>query len=55
MKKILGVNFEEENGKQISVKYIEKLSDSYNKYKIPITSLPISKGIILSKDQCPKT
>lgn len=55
-KKLLGVDFIERED-QIFItqtEYIEKLCLEYQKYKYPISSLPIAKGIVYSKSQSPK-
>lgn len=56
-KRLLGVEFIETNTSlAIHQKmYIEKLAKEYHKFNIPITSLPIAKGTILSKNQSPTT
>lgn len=55
-RKLLGVDFEESNGELYihQSDYISKICAEYEKYKFPITSLPIPVGIIYSKNQCPK-
>ena len=53
----MGVHFEEING-NLSInqtEYIEKIWKKFKKFEPPITSLPISKGMILTKQQCPET
>lgn len=56
-RKLLGVEFEEVEGKLYIHQnaYIEKIRSVFSKYKLPITSLPIAKGVVLSKTQCPQT
>lgn len=53
--KLLGVQFEERNNNLTICQqdYIEKMYERFEKFKIPITSLPISKGVVLNKQQCP--
>lgn len=55
-KLLLGVQFLEEKDNLYihQSDYINKLGKSYEKYKFPISSLPISKGVIFSKNQCPQ-
>lgn len=56
-KKLLGVEFEETNG-TISLhqsSYIEEILDKFKDFYPSITSLPIAKGSIYSKTQCPQT
>ena len=56
-KKLLGVEFEEikENLYIHQTNYINDVYSRFKKYNPPISSLPISKGILLSKEQCPAT
>ena len=56
-KKLLGIQFEEKNGKLAihQEEYINKILSVYSKYNIPIISLPIAKGFTLSKSSSPKT
>lgn len=56
-RKLLGVEFREKDYKvRIHQQtYIEKLCESYEKYFFSISSLPIAKGAIYSKNQSPKT
>ena len=55
-RKLLGVEFEEKDGIFIHQKsYIEDVYDRFNEYHIPLTSLPIAKGTVFSKSQCPQT
>lgn len=51
--KLLGVTFIE-NGQMINQQeYINKIYDIYaKKFKVPIVSLPISKGTVACKVQC---
>lgn len=54
--KLLCVKFCEENGR-ICVhqeSYISEVCEKYSRYKIPITSLLISKGTLFPKIFCPK-
>ncbi|GFT41431.1 retrovirus-related Pol polyprotein from transposon TNT 1-94 [Trichonephila clavipes] len=56
-KKLLGIEFEE-IGNSLFIhqrSYIRRLCEIYEKYKYPISSLPISKGQVLSKLDSPKT
>ncbi|GBM24292.1 Retrovirus-related Pol polyprotein from transposon TNT 1-94 [Araneus ventricosus] len=50
--KLLGVEFEEMNNKLYIHQY-DYISRICKTYEIPITSLPIAQGVILSKLQCP--
>ncbi|GBN00062.1 Retrovirus-related Pol polyprotein from transposon TNT 1-94 [Araneus ventricosus] len=54
--KLLSVEFLEDNRNLYiqQSEYISKLCKSYKKYKFPVSSLPISKGVIFSKTQCPQ-
>ncbi|GFY08275.1 retrovirus-related Pol polyprotein from transposon TNT 1-94 [Trichonephila clavipes] len=56
-KKLLGIEFEKKKEKldihQSS--YIEKLCKQYERFKFPVSSLPIPKGLVLSKLDCPST
>lgn len=56
-KKLLGVEFEEQDGNILIHQhdYILKVCETYEEYRFPVTSLPIAKGIVYSKQQCPKT
>lgn len=56
-KKLLGVNFIEGNNEILihQSDYIEKICNKYEKFKYPITSLPIAKGTVYSKKQCPQS
>jgi hypothetical protein len=56
-KKLLGVEFEEMQGKLYihQTSYIDKVCKNYERYHYPVTSLPIAKGIVLSKMQAPST
>lgn len=56
-KKLLGIEFEEKEGKLFihQKSYINKICEKYNKFKYPLRSLPISKGQVLSKLDCPST
>ncbi|GBN15796.1 Retrovirus-related Pol polyprotein from transposon TNT 1-94 [Araneus ventricosus] len=54
-RKLLGVEFEEMNIKLYihQCDYISRICKTHENYEIPITSLPIAQGVILSKSQCP--
>lgn len=54
-KKLLGVQFEEKDGKlEIhQMQYIKEVCDRFCNFKYPISSLPIAKGIVYSKNDCP--
>ncbi|GFW36192.1 retrovirus-related Pol polyprotein from transposon TNT 1-94 [Trichonephila clavipes] len=54
-KKLLGVEFEEVDGKLFihQTEYINKVCNLYRKYKFPISTLPLAKGIMLTKIDCP--
>lgn len=54
-KKLLGVEFEFQNNKVLihQTQYINQVINRFKKFNIPITSLPITKGTIYSKTQCP--
>lgn len=56
-KKLLGVEFVEENGQLYLHQgtYIRKVCEQYKKYAIPISSLPITKGMVFSKRQSPQS
>lgn len=55
-RKLLGVEFEEINGLCLHQEhYIEEVCNRFNKFKFPISSLPISKGSVYSKLSCPTT
>lgn len=55
-RKLLGVQFEEGECMCINqTAYIEEIQDRFKSFKAPISSLPISKGIIFSKTQSPQT
>ncbi|GFX93371.1 retrovirus-related Pol polyprotein from transposon TNT 1-94 [Trichonephila clavipes] len=56
-KKLLGIEFEE-IGNSLFIhqrSYIRRLCEIYEKYKYPVSSLPISKGQVLAKLDSPKT
>lgn len=56
-RKLLGVEFQQINN-DIYIhqhSYISKIYQTYEKYKPPISSLPIAVGTILSKSQCPSS
>ncbi|GFX23122.1 retrovirus-related Pol polyprotein from transposon TNT 1-94 [Trichonephila clavipes] len=56
-KKLLGIEFEE-IGNSLFIhqrSYIRRLCEIYEKYKYPVSSLPISKGQVLFKLDSPKT
>lgn len=54
-RKLLGVEFEEDHDKLYihQTDYIAKVYKTYEKYDIPMASLPIAQGVVLSKLQCP--
>lgn len=54
--RLLGVDFlETDSGLYIhQPEYISKLCEEYEKFRYPISSLPIVKGVIYSKSQCPR-
>ncbi|GBN03934.1 Retrovirus-related Pol polyprotein from transposon TNT 1-94 [Araneus ventricosus] len=54
-RKLLGVEFEEMDNKLYihQCNYISRICKTYEKYEIPIISLPIAQGVTLSKLQCP--
>lgn len=56
-KLLLGVEFVERDGYVLIHQgtYIKEVYERFTEYRIPITSLPISKGVIYSKLDCPKT
>lgn len=56
-RKLLGVEFlDNKDGVLIHQEnYIQEVYDKYSKFKIPITSLPIAKGTVFSKRDCPST
>ncbi|GFY04511.1 retrovirus-related Pol polyprotein from transposon TNT 1-94 [Trichonephila clavipes] len=56
-KKLLGIEFEETKEKLYihQSSYIEKLCKQYERFKFPVSSLPIPKGLVLSKLDCPST
>lgn len=55
-RKLLGVVFEENDGLTIQQsEYIDRICERFEKFKIPIVSLPIAAGVVLSRDQCPNT
>lgn len=55
-KKLLGVEFEENEGLKIHQRtYIDEVCDRFRVFKFPISSLPISKGVVYSKLNCPQT
>ncbi|GFS88822.1 retrovirus-related Pol polyprotein from transposon TNT 1-94 [Trichonephila clavipes] len=56
-KKLLGIEFEEIGNSMFihQRSYIRRLCEIYEKYKYPVSSLPISKGQDLSKLDSPKT
>ncbi|GBM43842.1 Retrovirus-related Pol polyprotein from transposon TNT 1-94 [Araneus ventricosus] len=56
-KKLLGIEFGEQ-GNDLFIhqkSFIERVCRTYEKYKFPVSSLPISKGQVLSKLDSPKT
>lgn len=55
-KKLLGIEFEENEGLKIHQQsYIEEVCDRFRSFNFPISSLPISKGVVYSKLNCPQT
>lgn len=55
-RKLLGVIFEDKKLRIHQSDYINKVYNLYSeKFKIPIVSLPVSKGTVISKTQCPST
>ncbi|GFV43657.1 retrovirus-related Pol polyprotein from transposon TNT 1-94 [Trichonephila clavipes] len=56
-KTILGIEFQETKEKLYinQSSYVEKLCKQYERFKFPVSSLPIPKGLMLSKLDCPST
>ena len=56
-KKLLGIEFEELNGELFihQNSYIEKVCRHYEKFHFPLSSLPIVKGCVLTKLDCPSS
>lgn len=56
-KKLLGVEFTEEDGKLYIHQntYINKVCNLYKRFNFPLSTLPISKGTVFSKLDCPST
>lgn len=56
-KKLLGVEFEgEKDSLRIhQLMYIEEMCERFGEFNFPISSLPIAKGSVYSKSQCPQT
>lgn len=56
-KKLLGVEFvEDEKGLRLHQRtYIKEICNRFKYFKYPISSLPISKGTVFSKINCPQT
>ncbi|GBM99097.1 Retrovirus-related Pol polyprotein from transposon TNT 1-94 [Araneus ventricosus] len=56
-RKLLGVEFQELDGNLFMYQndYINKICKLYKEYYFPVSSLPIAKGTVLSKLQCPTT
>lgn len=54
---LLGVQFEYVNNDVFLYQsnYISEISQRFREYKFPISSLPIAKGIVYSKSNCPQT
>lgn len=54
-KKLLGVEFVEKNGvlEIHQSHYIDEVCNKFKHFKIPISSLPLSKGVVFSKVDCP--
>lgn len=55
-KKLLGVEFEHEKENLVmhQTKYIKEVYERFKEYKVPIRTLPIPKGHVFSKTQCPE-
>ncbi|GBM10123.1 Retrovirus-related Pol polyprotein from transposon TNT 1-94 [Araneus ventricosus] len=55
--KLLGVEFQELDGNLFMHQndYINKICELYKEFNFPVSSLPIAKGTVLSKLQCPST
>jgi hypothetical protein len=55
-KKLLGVNFNEKNNTLTidQEEYIDKVCKRFKKFKYSVSTLPISKGFILSKNDSPR-
>ncbi|GBM87146.1 Retrovirus-related Pol polyprotein from transposon TNT 1-94 [Araneus ventricosus] len=55
--KLLGVEFQELDGNLFMHQndYINKICELYKEFNFPASSLPIAKGTVLSKLQCPST
>ena len=53
----MGLEFEDEEKivKIHQMNYIDEVCDCFSKFKIPLNSLPIRKGSVYSKTQCPQT
>ena len=56
-RKLLGVEFQQVGNNMYihQHSYISKIYQTYEKYKPPISSLPIAVGTVLSKSQCPNS
>lgn len=56
-RKLLGVEFEEENENLLlhQAQYIDEVFSRFEDFKPPISSLPIAKGTVYSKTQCPQS
>lgn len=54
-RKLLGVEFEEKGNSLLihQSNYIVDVCERFKRFRIPITSLPISKGIVFSRADCP--
>ncbi|GFW05574.1 retrovirus-related Pol polyprotein from transposon TNT 1-94 [Trichonephila clavipes] len=55
IKKLLGIEFSDINGQYFihQKQYIDKICKVFSKYNFPHASLPIAKGAVLSKLDCP--
>lgn len=56
-RKLLGVDFEENNGLLLihQLSYIEEVFQRFKDFNPPVSSLPIAKGTVFSKTQCPQS
>ncbi|GBM60394.1 Retrovirus-related Pol polyprotein from transposon TNT 1-94 [Araneus ventricosus] len=56
-RRLLGVEFEEKNEEVFihQSMYIDEIHRRFSKYLIPFSSLPISKGVVFTRSQCPQT
>lgn len=55
-RKLLGVEFEDTPSGVVihQSTYVKEILERFSKFKIPHSSLPIAKGVIFSKSQCPE-